>query len=99
MLFTFGLPWALLTLLAARGAAWAWALFGLTFAVRLGVGLVAAVGVLHDRQVLRSVFLLPLRDLIAPFIWAASFMGNCIHWRGECFVLKDGKLIRKMDPS
>jgi hypothetical protein len=97
------------TLLAAHGAAWAWALFALTFAARLAVGFVAAVGVLHDRQIvrnqpfrnegLRNILLLPLRDLIAPFIWAASFMGNRIHWRGECFVLKDGKLIRKMDPS
>ena len=109
LVFTFGLPWALVTLLAAHGAAWAWALFALTFAARLAVGFVAAVGVLHDRQIvrnqpfrnegLRNILLLPLRDLIAPFIWAASFMGNRIHWRGECFVLKDGKLIRKMDPS
>ena len=60
LLFTFGLPWALLTLLAAQGAAWAWALFALTFAARLGVGLVAAVGVLHDRQMFRNIFLLPL---------------------------------------
>jgi ceramide glucosyltransferase len=100
LLFTFGLPWAFLTLLAARGAAWAWALFALTFAVRLGVGLVAAVGVLHDRQVLRSVFLLPLRDLIAPLVWAAGFMGNSIHWRGDVFDLKNGRLtIAKPAPS
>jgi len=92
LLFTFGLPWALLTLLAARGAAWAWALFVLTFAVRLGVGLVAAVGVLHDRQAVRDIFLLPLRDLMAPLVWAAGFMGNRIHWRGDVFALKDGRL-------
>jgi ceramide glucosyltransferase len=36
--------------------------------------------------------LLPLRDLIAPFVWAASFMGNRIHWRGDVFDLKDGRL-------
>ena len=114
LVFTFGLPWALVTLLAAHGAAWAWALFALTFAARLAVGFVAAVGVLHDRQIVRNqpfrnqvfrtevfrnILLLPLRDLIAPFIWAASFMGNRIHWRGECFVLKDGKPIRTIAPS
>ncbi|HEY1402169.1 MAG TPA: bacteriohopanetetrol glucosamine biosynthesis glycosyltransferase HpnI, partial [Terriglobales bacterium] len=32
LLFTFGLPWALATLLAARGAEWAWALLAMTFA-------------------------------------------------------------------
>jgi len=92
LLFTFGLPWALLTLLAARGAAWAWGLFALTFALRLACGLVAAEAVLHDRQVLRNILLLPLRDLIAPLVWGAGFMGNRIHWRGDVFDLKDGRL-------
>ena len=92
LLFTFGLPWALLTLLAARGALWAWALLAVTFAVRMAVGFVAAIVVLHDDQFFRYVFLIPLRDLIAPFVWAASFMGNRIHWRGDAFDLKDGRL-------
>jgi ceramide glucosyltransferase len=94
LLFTFGLPWALVTLLAARGAAWAWGLFALTFAARLAIGFVAATVVLHDRQIFRNVVLLPLRDLIAPLVWAAGFMGNRIHWRGEVFDLKDGRLSR-----
>jgi ceramide glucosyltransferase len=92
LLFTFGLPWALATLLAASGAAWAWALLAMTFAVRLAVGFAAAEVVLHDRQALRKIVLLPLRDLIAPFVWAASFMGNRVHWRGDVFDLKDGRL-------
>jgi ceramide glucosyltransferase len=92
LLFTFGLPWALLTLLAARGAVWAWALLALTFAVRMAVGFVAAIVALHDDQFFRYILLLPLRDLIAPFVWAASFMGNRIHWRGDVFDLKDGRL-------
>jgi ceramide glucosyltransferase len=100
LLFTFGLPWALLTLLAAYGAAWAWLLFALTFAVRLAVGFVAAVVVLDDQRVFRNIFLLPLRDLIAPLVWAASFMGNRIHWRGDVFDLKNGRLtIVKSAPS
>ncbi len=94
LLFTFGLPWALVTLLAARGAEWAWALLALTFAVRMAVGFVAAIVVLNDDQFFRYILLLPLRDLIAPFVWAASFMGNRIHWRGDVFDLKDGRLSR-----
>jgi len=92
LLFTFGLPWALLTLLTAHGAAWAWLLFAPTFAMRLAIGFVAAVVVLHDRQILRSILLLLLRDVIAPLVWAASYMGNRIHWRGHVFDLKDGHL-------
>ena len=92
LLFTFGLPWALVTLLAARGAEWAWLLLAMTFAVRMAVGFVAAIVVLNDDQFFRYILLLPLRDLIAPFVWAASFMGNRIHWRGDVFDLKDGRL-------
>ncbi len=100
LFFTFGLPWALVTLLAARGAEWAWMLFALTLAVRLAVGFVATIVVLNDDQFFRHMFLLPLRDLIAPFVWAASFMGNRIHWRGDVFDLKDGRLtIAKPEPS
>jgi ceramide glucosyltransferase len=99
LLFTFGLPWALLTLLTAHGAAWAWILLGLTFAMRLAVGLVSGVAVLNDSRMLGSIFLLPLRDLIAPFVWVASFMGNRIHWRGDAFDLKDGRLTIAKPPS
>ena len=98
MVFTFGLPWALLMLLTARGAAWAYTVFGLTFALRLVIGYVAADVVLGDRQMLRgewigNIFLLIVRDLIAPMVWAASFLGNRIYWRGDVFDLQDGRLI------
>jgi ceramide glucosyltransferase len=92
LFFTFGMPWALLTLLAAHGAAWAWSLFSLTFAMRLAVGFVASILVLNDDQFFRHILLLPLRDLIAPLFWAASFMGNRIYWRGDVFDLKNGRL-------
>ena len=82
----------MLTLLSAQGAEWSWLLFALTLATRLAVGLAAAVTVIHDHQLLRNILLLPLRDLIAPFVWAASFMGNRIHWRGDVFDLKHGRL-------
>jgi hypothetical protein len=65
----------------------------------LAVGFVAAEFVLHDHRTfrsaaLRNLLLLPLRDLIAPLVWAAGFMGNRIHWRGDVFHLKDGRLTR-----
>ena len=94
LLLTFGLPWALLTLLAARGAAWAWALLAVTVAARLAVGLTTALEVLGDRQALRDLFLLPVRDLIAPVVWAFGLVGNRILWRGEVFYLKKGRLER-----
>jgi ceramide glucosyltransferase len=104
LFFTFGLPWALVTLLVTGGAGWAWIMFALTLAARLTVALITPALVFGDRQmvrhVVRQIFLLPVRDLIAPFIWAASFAGNRIHWRGDIFDLKDGRLtIAKLSSS
>jgi ceramide glucosyltransferase len=50
--------------------------------------------VLGDRQVLPSLWLLPLRDLVAVGVWMAGFAGNTIVWRGERLALKDGKLYK-----
>jgi ceramide glucosyltransferase len=94
LLFTFGLPWALATLLTAGGARRAWGLFALTLAARLVVALVTALVVLDDRQTLRNIPLLLLRDMIAPFLWAAGLIGNRIEWRGDVFDLKDGRMTR-----
>ena len=93
-LLTYGLPWALATMLFSRGALWAWALFAMTALARLASGYAAASVVLGDPSFVRNVWLLPLRDLLAPFFWIASFMGNSIRWRGDTFILKDGRLTR-----
>lgn len=91
---TFGLAWALLTLALTRGAAWAWMLFGFTAGARVLVAIVCAKAVLDDRASLKDLYLLPLRDLIAPVMWALSFAGNRIRWRGDLFYLKHGRLAR-----
>jgi len=97
LILTFGLPWATLALLAGREALWAWWLFVVTVAARTSVGLTAAVAGLDDTQPLRDLFLLPLRDLIAPVIWAAGLVGNRIFWRGDEFYLNNGRLERVAD--
>jgi ceramide glucosyltransferase len=94
LVFTFLLPWALLTLVAAKGARWAWGLFGLASAVRLLTALVIGGGVLHDRQVKRRIWLIPLRDLVAVLVWLGSFAGRSVVWGGDYFYLKGGKLVR-----
>jgi ceramide glucosyltransferase len=99
LLFTFGLPWALLMLIASRGAIWAWALFAVTYGMRIAVGLTTAARVLHDRRALRNVLWIPVQDLIAPFIWATGLVGSRIHWRGEDFLLKDGRLSKSRKAS
>lgn len=91
---TFGLPWAGLALIFARGASWAWALFACTAGMRVIVSLVVGRSILHDRQVVRLLAWIPVRDLFALLIWIMSFAGHKIVWRGDQFRLENGKLKR-----
>ena len=94
ILWTFGLPWALLALIAAHGAAWAWGLLGATAIMRLAMALVVGRVVLEDRHVVPFLWLVPLRDFVALMVWMASFAGHTVAWRGDSFTLKDGRLVR-----
>ena len=91
---TFGLPWAALVLILAKGAPWAWGLLALAAAMRIAVAVVAGRCAMQDRQVLPLLGLVPLRDVLALLVWVASFIGHEIVWRGEHFQLRDGKLTR-----
>jgi ceramide glucosyltransferase len=91
---TYGLMWALLTVIAAHGAPWSWGIFGVTVLLRLAVAFVVAKSVLQDAHLLRNLWLLPLRDLVAVAVWIASFAGHTVTWRGDRFELKNGRLIR-----
>ncbi|MGB6679000.1 MAG: bacteriohopanetetrol glucosamine biosynthesis glycosyltransferase HpnI [Terriglobales bacterium] len=91
---TFGLPWAALALIFARGASWAWALFACTAVMRVIVAIVVGRLVLHDRQVVRFLPWVPVRDAFALLVWIVSFAGHKIVWRGDQFRLENGKLIR-----
>jgi ceramide glucosyltransferase len=92
LVFTAGLGWALLNVLASGASPLSLWLLGLSFFLRLALAMTVGAEVLDDRQVLPSLWLLPLRDLVAVGVWVAGFAGNTIVWRGERFSLKNGKL-------
>ncbi len=92
VVFTFGLPWAVLNLIAAGASLSSVALLSLLFAARVTLALAIGVGVLRDMQVLRDLWLLLPRDLVALGVWVWSYAGNTIAWRAHRFVLKDGRL-------
>jgi ceramide glucosyltransferase len=98
LIFTHGLGWALLNVLASGLSPLSLWLLGLSFFLRLTLAMVAGAAVLGDRQVLPGLWLLPLRDLVAMGVWVAGFAGNTIVWRGERFLLKDGKLEKPVHP-
>jgi ceramide glucosyltransferase len=94
LVLTYGLLWSCALVAASRGALWAWVLAGTTLFLRAAVALVVGKSVLRDRQLLRQLWLLPLRDLVAVGVWVASLAGHTVSWRGDRFELKNGKLIR-----
>ena len=94
LILTMGIPWALFGLLLTRGAEWAWVLLAVALLARLSMAVVVGRYVLQDRQLPSLLWLVPLRDIIALLVWMASYASHKIHWRGDDFYLKDGKLAR-----
>ena len=94
LLITYTLPWAILCLVLARGANWALALFSGAALLRLSMALVTGVSALQDGNVVRSLWLLPIRDFLAMIVWVGGLVGKKIVWRGEEFYLEHGKMRR-----
>jgi ceramide glucosyltransferase len=91
---TYALPWAMLTCVASGFALWSFSLLSVVALARVAVALSVGVGVLRDGQVLRDLWLLPLRDFFGLGFWAWSFAGHTVVWRGELFHLRDGRIMR-----
>jgi ceramide glucosyltransferase len=91
---TFALPWAVMTCIASGLALWSFSLLSVVVLARVAVALSVGVGILRDGQVLRDLWLLPLRDFFGLGFWAWSFAGDTVVWRGERFHLRDGRITR-----
>ena len=94
LVFTHGLAWALLNVIASGVSPLSLWLLGLSFFLRLALAMTVGAEVLADHQVLPWLWLLPLRDLVEVGIWIAGFAGNTIVWRNERFRLRNGKLAK-----
>lgn len=91
---TYCVPWALLTVVASGGALWSFSLLTMAVLARVSVALTVGVGLLRDDQVLRDLWLFPLRDVFGLLVWLWSFAGDTVVWRGESFHLRDGRITR-----
>jgi ceramide glucosyltransferase len=93
MLFTHGLPWAIAAAIVASSWALATAYLGAYFVLRFAMAWTVGVWGLRDPVLRRRFWLLPIRDLIAFFVWLASFGINQIEWRGHSFTLEKGRMV------
>ncbi len=99
LVFTHPVPWALLYLLATGGSLFAIVLLLLAVLARMAVALLIGFGLLGDAQVLRDLVLLPLRDCFGLALWAWSYAGDTVEWRGERFRIHKGRLLRIPRPD
>ena len=89
---TYCIPWAVLNCMASGFALWSFTLLSLVVLARVAVALSVGVGVLGDAQVLRDIWLLPLRDFFGLGFWVWSYASDTVVWRGERFRLRNGRL-------
>jgi len=92
ILLTFGLPWAIISVLLSAGAWWSWLVLAAACLLRAAVAIQVGTRVVHDPSIAGRLWLVPLRDLVAFWVWFASFAGRQVHWRGDVFILEDGKI-------
>lgn len=94
MVFSYGLAWAFLNLIATGFSLPAVALLSLALFLRLALALGVGVSLLNDRQVLSDLWLVLPRDLAALALWAWSYASNTVTWRGERMIIREGKIVR-----
>ncbi len=90
---THMVPFCLLLLIAAGPNALSLSVLGSAVMVRYGLAYVLYRKVIHSRQWLKWIVLVPVKDVLGFGIWAWSFTSRKVRWRGnEYRILKDGKL-------
>jgi ceramide glucosyltransferase len=87
---TLPFPAALLAAFIAPSALSALSALALLYGVRLMVVNTLSRCFVRDDLMPRWLWLLPLRDMLAFFTWASSFLGNRVEWRGNRFRLMGG---------
>ena len=84
---------AALVALASGPFTWSFIAIILLYFFRFTVAAIFSRILVRDRLLPKWSWLLPLRDLLAFFIWLSAFLGNSVRWRGEGFkVSGDGRL-------
>jgi len=85
MIFTHGLPWAIVAAIVAAASGWtamAGAFIGAYLVLRLGLAYAAGVWGLRDDNIGSKLWLAPVRDAVSAAVWFAGFFTDRILWRG-----------------
>ncbi len=76
-------------------APWTWLVFGVCLLVRILTAVRLQARLTEATGHFRYWWLVPIKDLLGAAVWALSFVGNHVTWRGERFrVRRGGKLVK-----
>jgi ceramide glucosyltransferase len=93
---TLPFPAALLATLAAQSFLPGLFAISMLYTTRLIVSTIFSRRLVQDGLLPRWLWLVPLRDMLAFFTWALSFLGNRVEWRGNRFILRPGGKIEEL---
>ncbi|GAC1617053.1 MAG: bacteriohopanetetrol glucosamine biosynthesis glycosyltransferase HpnI [Candidatus Acidiferrum sp.] len=93
LLFTHGLPWAVLAAVVAPAKWISAAYLGAYFVLRMSAAWTVGVWGVEDEVLREKLWLVPVRDAIQFVIWLASFASNRVVWGGVEYGIKRGKMI------
>jgi ceramide glucosyltransferase len=100
LIFTWGLPWALVAIAVHPSLSVATAYLGTYLALRIAMTWLIGVGAMKQKGLLKKMLLIPLWDAFAFFIWLVSFGRKTIRWRGIDYFLREGRLVAvSQDPA
>jgi ceramide glucosyltransferase len=93
-------PFALLFAAYRLGDALGLAILGGVIGLRLATAAVIMGWGFQDREGLKSLALLPLRDMVALVFWVLAFTKKTVVWRGSKLILtRGGRLARRESPQ
>ena len=93
LLFTHGLPWALLAVLVHPTHTVAAIYLGGYLLMRAAILWTIGVRGLDQTKALDEIPLIPVWDAVAFVIWLVSFTQTSVRWRGADYYIRDGQLV------
>jgi ceramide glucosyltransferase len=93
LVFTLGLPWALLAVALLPTPGIVAVYLGGYLIVRAALTVLVGSWGLRQPGIWGKLALIPVWDAMASMIWLASFARKTIRWRGQDYLIRDGELV------
>ena len=93
LLLTQGLPWTLAAIAVHPTLGVALGYLGAYLGLRVAMTWLIGIRGLREQALWQKMWLIPLWDATAFFIWLASFGKNSFRWRDAEYAIRDGQLV------